>query len=133
MSQPMKHGEPTIAIGHFSLRVSDLARSAEFYLSLGMREAHHRMRNLAILELRGGTHLLLFAAKKKPAAKSLPFDFLVDDVDLLQRALKEKGYRVGPMMRDRFGPHRTFSCPDPDGHVLTFTSEHEDEAGAGES
>jgi hypothetical protein len=28
------------------------------------------------------------------------------------------------MMSDRFSPHRSFQCADPDGHVLTFTSGH---------
>lgn len=121
-------GEPTIAIGHFSVRVTDLARSAGFYLSLGMREAHPPMRGLAILELRGGTHFLLFLARRKPRPARLPFDFMVDDVDAIQQALLAKGFPAGPMIRDRFGPHRSFQCPDPDGHVLTFTSGHMEES-----
>jgi catechol 2,3-dioxygenase-like lactoylglutathione lyase family enzyme len=117
--------EPSIGVGHFSVRVTDVARSAEFYLSLGMRETHARSQGMAILELRGGTHLLLFRAKKKPRAKPLPFDLMVPDVDALQRGLKARGMVVGPMMSDRFSPHRFFTCGDPDGHVLTFTSEHD--------
>lgn len=116
--------EPTVSIGHFSLRVSDLDRSAEFYLSLGMVETHPRMRGLAILELKGGTHMLLFRAKKKPRATSLPFDLMVDDLDAVMAMLKGAGHRVGPVTRDRFSPHRTFLVHDPDGHELTITSGH---------
>jgi len=115
--------EPSIAIGHFSLRVTDLDRSAEFYLSIGMRETHPRMANMAILDLRGGTHLLLFRARRKPRPSRLPFDFLVPDVDALQRSLRERGFEAGPMMKDSFSDHRSFTCPDPDGHGLTFTSD----------
>lgn len=117
-------GEPTIGVGHLSLRVSDVAASVEFYLALGMREAHPRARSMAILALRGGTHLLLFGAKRPPRPRPVPFDLMVDDVDALQRLLKARGHEVGPMMLDRFSAHRSFSCADPDGHVLTFTSAH---------
>lgn len=125
----MKEGddEPTIGVGHLTLRVSDVATSAEFYKALGMREAHPRSRNMAILELRGGTHLLLFGVKKKPRARPVPFDLMVDDVDAIQQMLKAAGHEVGPMMIDRFSSHRSFVCEDPDGHVLTFTSGHTDD------
>src|SRR5262245_42086030 len=113
--------QPSIGIGHFSLRVTDLANSADFYLALGMRETHPRMRALAILELRGGTHLLLFRARRKPKSARLPFDLMVDDIDAVQRTLLDRGLKPGPMMKDRFGPHRSFECADPDGHILTFT------------
>lgn len=118
---------PTIGIGHFSLRVSDLDRSADFYLSLGMRETHPRMRNLAILELKGDTHFLLFRARKKPKPARVPFDLMVDDIDAVQRGLIARGFPAGPMMSERFSPHRSFQCPDPDGHMLTFTSGHMEE------
>lgn len=117
--------EPTIGVGHLSLRVTDVARSAEFYLALGMRETHPRSQGMAILELRGGAHLLLFRARRRPKARPLPVDLMVSDVDDVQRRLKARGVVVGPMMTDRFSPHRSFSCEDPDGHVLTITSEHD--------
>jgi hypothetical protein len=116
--------EPRIAIGHYKLSVTDVARSAEFYVALGMIETHPRSQGMAILELRGGTHFLLFRAKRKPKPVRLPFDFLVEDVDALQKELKGRGLFVGPMMRDRFGPHRSFTSMDLDGHELAFTSEH---------
>jgi catechol 2,3-dioxygenase-like lactoylglutathione lyase family enzyme len=118
--------EPTIAVGHLSLRVTDVHRSAAFYLSLGMREHHPRSDGLAILELRGGTHLLLFRSRTKPRPKGLPFDFIVDDLVGLQERLRAAGHPAGPIVKvDRFSPHRTFTCKDPDGHGLTFTSDHD--------
>jgi len=116
--------EPRIAVGHFSLRVTDVARSAAFYMSLGMTEDHPPTRGMAILGLRGGTHMLLFRAKRKPRPSRLPFDFLVEDVDALKRDLAARGFEPGPMLKDEYSSHRYFTCPDPDGHGLTFTSEH---------
>lgn len=119
--------EPAIGVGHFSLRVTDVSRSVDFYVSLGMREWHARTQGMAILALRGGTHLLLFRARRKPKPTKLPFDLIVPDVDALQRSLRERGHVAGPMLTDRFSPHRYFSCEDPDGHVLTLTSDHTDD------
>lgn len=116
--------QPSVAIGHVSLRVRDLAASVSFYLSVGMVEARPRGETMAILALRGGTHLLLLRARRPAKARALPFDLMVDDVDALQASLGAAGREVGPMRLDRFSSHRSFSCADPDGNVVTFTSPH---------
>jgi len=51
---------PEIGVGHIALTVSDVAASARFYASLGLQPCHEGG-GIAILELRGGTHLLLFS------------------------------------------------------------------------
>ena len=56
---------PALAIGHVSLRVSDVARAAAFYEALGLRPVM-KSPGLAICELRGGTHLMLFRARGTP-------------------------------------------------------------------
>ena len=66
MKQP-KAELPAVAIGHVTLRVADPLLSAAFYEGLGLREILKRA-EIAILELRGGTHLILFRAKRKPKA-----------------------------------------------------------------
>jgi catechol 2,3-dioxygenase-like lactoylglutathione lyase family enzyme len=115
--------EPRIGIGHFTLRVTDVARATDFYVSLGMKIDHEPTKGMAILELRGGAHMLIFRAKKKPRPSRLPFDFLVPSVDALQKDLAARGFAPGPMLKDEYSSHRYFTCPDPDGHVLTFTSD----------
>ncbi len=119
-----KSDEPRIAVGHFSIRVSDVARSAEFYRSVGMVVDHEPTKGMAIMGLRGGTHMLIFRARTKPKPVRLAFDFLVESVDALKKDLEARGFEPGPMMRDEWSSHRSFTCADPDGHVLTFTSEH---------
>ena len=81
-------GRPLVSIGHVVLRVSDVTRAAEFYSLLGMRAVVERGQ-IAVLELRGGTHLLLFQAKSKPRRGAVrSFDFMVDDADAFHDELQ---------------------------------------------
>ncbi len=115
---------PSVAIGHVTLRVSDIARSAEFYRRLGLRTIVEKP-GLAILELRGGTHLLLFKARSKPRRRVIrSFDFMVDDADALRDELTSSGIVPGDLREDRLSGHRMFDLADPDGHVITILSDH---------
>jgi len=119
-------GRPLVSIGHVVLRVSDVTRAAEFYSSLGMRVVVER-EQIAILELRGGTHLLLFQAKSKPRRGAIrSFDFMVDDADAFHDELQARGVIISPVRDDRISGHRMFDLTDPDGHVLTVLSDHTD-------
>jgi len=115
---------PPIAIGHVTLRVSDVAPAAEFYRALGMRGVW-QAKNMAILELRGGTHLLLFRARGKPRAGPVrSFDFIVDDVDAFRASLLEQGISATEIGADTVSGHRWFQVADPDGHALRVYSTH---------
>ena len=56
---------PPLWIGHAVLRVSDVNRSADFWRDVGMREVE-RNPHVAVLELRGGTHLVLVPGTPAP-------------------------------------------------------------------
>jgi catechol 2,3-dioxygenase-like lactoylglutathione lyase family enzyme len=115
---------PPVAIGHVTLRVADVARAAEFYGTLGLRPVMQR-KAMAILELRGGTHLLLFRAMGKPKRGPLrSFDFMVDDVDKAHARLLDAGLTCSDIASDRVSGHHKFEVTDPDGHVLTVYSTH---------
>ncbi len=117
-------GRPPIAIGHVSLRVAEVAKAAEFYKALGMREVMNRP-GMAILELRGGTHLLLFRARGKPRAGPVrSFDFIVDDVDAFRARVQASGIAASAIQKDERSFHRWFEVADPDGHVLGIYSNH---------
>lgn len=119
-------GRPLLSVGHVVLRVSEVTQAAAFYRSLGMRAVVER-KEIAILELRGGTHLLLFKAKSKPRAGAVrSFDFMVDDADAFHDALQARGVIMTPVRDDRLSGHRMFELTDPDGHVLTVLSDHTD-------
>ena len=115
---------PSIAIGHVTLRVTDVSRSVEFYKALGLR-AIVEQEGLAILELRGGTHLLLFKTKGGPRRRAIrTFDFMADDADALRDELASRGIDAGEVRADRLSGHRLFEVSDPDGHVITILSDH---------
>src|SRR5215217_1943203 len=119
-----KSKRPSVAIGHVILHARDVTASAEFYTAIGLRLIFKRT-DLAILELRGGTHLLLFEAKRKPKAGPLrSFDFMVDEITSMQASLKAAGLKVTPIREDRISRHQMFEVTDPDGNAVTILSSH---------
>jgi catechol 2,3-dioxygenase-like lactoylglutathione lyase family enzyme len=113
---------PAVWIGHAVLHVSDLARSAEFWREIGTREIE-RSDDVAILELRGGTHLILVpGAEPDEAAPELPFDLMVDDLDTTHARWHAQGLDPTPI--EHGGIHSAFSVRDPDGHLVTVNSSH---------
>jgi catechol 2,3-dioxygenase-like lactoylglutathione lyase family enzyme len=120
----MADGRPAVGIGHVTLRVRDIAKAESFYRVLGMRPIMARA-EMAILEMRGGTHLLLFHAKGTPKrAPARTFDLMVDDIPILRNRLLKAGMEVSDVERDERGNHVFFSVKDPDGGLLTIYSSH---------
>ncbi|HEX8773108.1 MAG TPA: VOC family protein [Pyrinomonadaceae bacterium] len=115
---------PPIAIGHVTLRVSAVSLAADFYETLGLRPILNR-EELAILELRGGTHLVLFRAKDKPKAGPVRvFDFMVEDIEAAHAAMEKAGVQGTAICEDHLAGHLWFEVTDPDGHVLKVFSSH---------
>jgi len=113
---------PAIWIGHVTRRVSNVKKSAEFFQELGLRPVWQDAR-MAILELRGGTHLLLFS--DEPSYKTIPndnFDLMVEDVEKTHDGLKSQKLKVSTIKHDRF--HTYFEATDPDGHKWRVNSDH---------
>ena len=115
---------PPIAIGHVTLRVSEVGRAADFYRALGLRPILER-EELAILELRGGTHLVLFRAEGEPQAGPVRvFDFMVEDIEAAHASMGSAGVRGTAIGTDRVAGHLWFEVTDPDGYVLRVFSSH---------
>ena len=115
---------PPIAIGHVTLSVSDVGLAADFYEVLGMRPILNRA-ELAILELRGGTHLVLFQADGQPKAGPVrDFDFMVEDIEAVHAGLESAGVQGTAISEDHLAGHLWFEVTDPDGHVLKVFSSH---------
>src|SRR5829696_6541418 len=124
MKRNAKSKRPSVAIGHVILHAHDVTASAEFYSALGLRLIVKQPR-LAILELRGGTHLLLFAAKRKPKAGQMrAFDFMVDEITSTRASFEAAGLEVTPIRNDRISGHQMFEVTDPDGNRVTILSTH---------
>lgn len=116
----MSDERPDVWVGHISQKVSDPARSAAFYEAIGMRPVH-QADDIAILELRGGTHIVLEA---DPAGSGPPanFDLMVDDVDASWTRWRDAGHTVSDIRRGRI--HDSFELTDPDGAVIAVHSSH---------
>ena len=80
---------PPVWVGHIVLRTPELGGTRKFMLQLGMRSIEHGD-DFAVLELRGGTHLLLVPAEQDPSGPA-PFDLMVDDLDIAHARLRELG------------------------------------------
>jgi catechol 2,3-dioxygenase-like lactoylglutathione lyase family enzyme len=110
---------PPVWIGHVVLSVSDVDRSADFWREIGMREIE-RNADVAVLELRGGTHLVLLPGA--PAADEAPFDVMVDDLTVTHAQWKARGLDPSPITDGNI--HSSFTVRDPDGYCVTVNSSH---------
>jgi catechol 2,3-dioxygenase-like lactoylglutathione lyase family enzyme len=111
---------PAVWIGHAVLTVRDVDRSADYWRGLGMREVE-RNEHVAVLELRGGTHLVLVPGTPADDADT-PFDLMVDDLDATHAGWAERGLDPSPIERGRI--HAAFTLRDPDGYRVTVNSSH---------
>ena len=111
---------PDIAIGHIGLRVADLDASVAFFELVGGRKVVN-MPGMAIIELRGGTHLILRLVSQQTESYA-PFDLMVDDINEMRERLVSAGYT--PSAISQGGVHRSFSVVGPSGVELDFTSSH---------
>lgn len=113
---------PALAIGHVCMNVKDVADASNLFEKLGMRPIF-RDEHVSVLELRGGTHLLLSPVKRKIArGTSAPFDLMVDDVDTAHAAWKDYGMRASRISRGRI--HDSFTLSGPEGYEITVNSSH---------
>ncbi|MDQ1474911.1 MAG: hypothetical protein QOE62_140 [Actinomycetota bacterium] len=110
---------PPVWIGHAVLAVSDVGRSARWWHDIGMREIEENA-HVAVLELRGGTHLVLVPGE--PKAGEAPFDLMVEDLEATHREWSERGILVSAIKSGRI--HNAFEATDPDGYRVTVNSSH---------
>jgi catechol 2,3-dioxygenase-like lactoylglutathione lyase family enzyme len=116
---PTVDERPPIWVGHVVLRVADPEQSAPWWESLGLRPVYQGA-DVSILELRGGTHLIL--APGEPERGDAPFDLMVDDVDATHARLTEQGLAPSEIQRGEI--HDAFTLTDPDGYVVSFSNSH---------
>jgi catechol 2,3-dioxygenase-like lactoylglutathione lyase family enzyme len=111
---------PAVWTGHVAIPGKDPAESAAFYRDIGMREVHVGD-EVAIFELRGGTHLVVFKdADAKPGPAS--WDLMVEDLAATHADWTKKGLAVSPIEK---GPiHEAFTVTDPGGNTITVNSTH---------
>ena len=113
---------PPVAIGHVSIRVNEVAESTDFLVKLGLRSIHQSGK-FAVLELRGGTHLILRPTEEKIApGTASPFDLMVDDVEAARKKYRDAGMEPSAIEKGKI--HHWFTLIDPSGYEITVTSSH---------
>ncbi len=113
---------PRLAVGHVSLEVEDVVDAYEFFVRHGMRDIF-KGDDFGVLELRGGTHLVLSRSKEgvEPGRKA-PFDLMVDDIDTARVEFTDAGVSATEITRGRI--HDTFHIEGPGGYRFAVTSSH---------
>lgn len=133
-----KLAKPPVGVGHMTLTVPDVEASHRFYVALGLRVVG-KGDDMSILELRGGTHLLLFqrggrsvgAEVESPFQQAEPgaIDLMIEgrafeDLDAYRTALIACGVEPDPIPDKRFFGHYIFKARDPDGNEVTVSTSH---------
>lgn len=108
---------PRFGIGHMAFPANDVGGLVDFYTSIGIRLVVD-MGRAAILELRGGTHLIVQPGN----AGSGTLDLIVDDIDETRAVLDAAGAQ--PSIIKRGHPHDRFVATDPEGNTLIVASNH---------
>jgi hypothetical protein len=113
---------PPVAVGHVRIQVTDIGAAARWLEMAGLRPIVTQDA-FAVLELRGGTHLVVRQAEQPPVpGTAAPFDLMVDDVDAAHRDYAAKGFAPSPISRGRI--HDSFTVAGPSGLVFTVNSSH---------
>jgi catechol 2,3-dioxygenase-like lactoylglutathione lyase family enzyme len=137
----MNNGLPAAAFGHFVMKVNDVNISYQFYTKFGLRPIGI-FPDVAIVELRGGTHILLFNKNDELPFSLSPshvgqrgdlsnerLDLVIDsksrsDLELYRTTLIETGLSVDEIAPDQFFGHYYFQLADPDGNGITVYTSH---------
>lgn len=108
---------PRFGIGHIAFPATNVSELVDFYTTIGMRLVVN-MGRAAILELRGGTHLIL----QQSSDANGTLDLIVDDIDDTRATLEAAGGNPSSITRGH--PHDRFTATDPQGNTLLVNSNH---------
>ena len=130
-----------LAVAHLVFKVADLKRSCQFYSNLGI-PPFFIDEEVAIIELRGGTHLILLSIDSmagEGVAESLTgqfhkrfseqFDLMIegkglDELKKYRLELVGRGIAAGEIPDEMFFGHHLFCIQDPDGNGITIYTSH---------
>ena len=107
-------------IGHVAMHTDRVAESSEFMQLVGMRLMFSDA-EIAVLEMRGGTHLVLTTDPESQLIKG-SFDLMVEDLDATHAHFTELGLTPGEIERGQI--HDCFAVREPGGTNITFNSSH---------
>lgn len=120
MSTQQTDPRPPVWVGHITMNTPTLKESTAAMLQVGMRPIVEN-ENIAVLELRGGTHIVLRQTEDTEPIDT-EFDFMVEDVDATHAEYAAKGLSVSEIRRGRI--HDSFTFTEPGGNRITVNSTH---------
>jgi hypothetical protein len=121
MSQTVDQ-RPPVAVGHVRLTATDVGAAEQWFIAVGLRPIFADT-DLAVLELRGGTHVVVRRAEQPPAnGAAAPFDLMVDDIETARTDYATKGLAPTAIVQGRI--HDSFRLSGPDGYEFTVVSSH---------
>src|ERR1700679_2868233 len=130
-----------LAVAHLVFKVADLKSSCQFYSNLGI-PPFFTDEEVAIIELRGGTHLILLSVDSMAGegiAESLTgqfherfseqFDLMIegkglDELKNYRSEIINRGIAAGEIPNETFFGHHLFCTKDPDGNGITIYTSH---------
>ena len=130
-----------LGVAHLVFKVSDLRSSCQFYSNLGI-SPFAIDEKVAIIELRGGTHLILLSVDQlagEGVAESLTgqfhkrfseqFDLMIkgkglEELKKYRLELVSRGIAAGEIPDETFFGHHLFCIKDPDGNGITIYTSH---------
>ena len=111
---------PPVWVGHVAMYSVSVADSSKFMQQIGMRLIASGD-EFAVLEMRGGTHLVVTSDSESELIKG-SFDLMVEDLDNTHKHYTELGFAPGEIERGQI--HDSFELRDPGGTTITFNSTH---------
>ena len=111
---------PPVWVGHVAMHTPCLVESNEFMQLIGMRPIASGD-EFAVLEMRGGTHLVLTTDAESKLIKA-GFDLMVEDLDATHEQFTQFGLEPGEIERGEI--HDSFEMCEPGGTMITFNSSH---------
>jgi catechol-2,3-dioxygenase len=141
LSETKTAADLELAVAHLVFKVVDLKRSCQFYSNLGI-PPFFTDDEVAIIELRGGTHLILVSVDSMAGegiAESLTgqfhkrfseqFDLMIggkglDELKKYRLEIISREIAAGEIPDETFFGHHLFCIKDPDGNGITVYTSH---------
>jgi catechol-2,3-dioxygenase len=141
LSETKTAADLELAVAHLVFKVVDLKRSCQFYSNLGI-PPFFTDDEVAIIELRGGTHLILISVDSMAGegiAESLTgqfhkrfseqFDLMIegkglDELKKYRLEIISREIAAGEIPDETFFGHHLFCIKDPDGNGITVYTSH---------
>ena len=111
---------PDPAAGHLFLRAKGVEAASKRLVEVGVR-AIVRKERFAVLELRGGTHIV---GRELDAGGTYeaPFDLMYEDIEAAHERFAAAGFDVTEIAEGRI--HRSFTATAPESFVIEVNDSH---------